>query len=92
MGQKINKFCLLMWKNYVIQKRKPKSLVMEIIQPVGIVFFFVSLGYLVQMQRNDQVVFKSFCTFPFPLGGLKTLNLCSETNSYPSDKNNLSLR
>ncbi|XP_066260323.1 phospholipid-transporting ATPase ABCA3-like [Euwallacea similis] len=64
MGQKWDKFCLLMWKNWVLQYRKPIQTVIEILTPVLFSMLLVLLRSLVDPKQQDPINYTSFCTVP----------------------------
>ncbi|KAH1004271.1 hypothetical protein HUJ04_004050 [Dendroctonus ponderosae] len=77
MGQRWNKFALLMWKNWMLQYRKPLQTVIEILAPVLFSILLVVIRSLVDPESHDAVAYKPFCTIP-NLTAANTYNLCGE--------------
>ncbi|XP_066151375.1 phospholipid-transporting ATPase ABCA3-like isoform X1 [Euwallacea fornicatus] len=69
MGQKWDKFCLLLWKNWVLQYRKPLQTLIEIIAPVLFSILLVLIRRLVSPEPHDAIEYNPFCTIPFDIPG-----------------------
>ncbi|XP_060519226.1 phospholipid-transporting ATPase ABCA3 isoform X2 [Cylas formicarius] len=82
MGNKFDKFRLLMWKNWLLQYRKPLQTIIEIIAPVLFSIILVVIRSLVDPKPRGPVEFQPFCTLPIPIA------LCSRQG----EQNDLNLR
>jgi hypothetical protein len=54
MGNQLNKFILLMWKNWTLLKRRPIHTAFEIIYPVLICFILVAIRNIITAEQRDQ--------------------------------------
>ncbi|CAG9840389.1 unnamed protein product [Diabrotica balteata] len=61
MGEKLDKFLLLMWKNWLLQYRKPIQTMIEIIAPVLFSFLLVYIRSLSDPTYQHERIFKPFC-------------------------------
>lgn len=64
MGEKWDKFILLMWKNWVLQYRRPIQTVIEVLAPVAFSILLVVLRSLVEPNELDAVNYEPICTIP----------------------------
>ncbi|XP_063925793.1 phospholipid-transporting ATPase ABCA3-like isoform X3 [Zophobas morio] len=65
MGNHMEKFLLLMWKNWLLQYRKPIQTVVEIIAPVLFSILLVIIRGLVDPEKNPDKTYEPFCLLPF---------------------------
>ncbi|CAG9816334.1 unnamed protein product [Phaedon cochleariae] len=65
MGKNFDKFRLLMWKNWVLQYRKPVQTAIEIIAPVLFSILLVIIRSLSDPILREQQIYPAFCPFPF---------------------------
>ncbi|XP_072399805.1 phospholipid-transporting ATPase ABCA3-like isoform X2 [Diabrotica undecimpunctata] len=61
MGEKLDKFLLLMWKNWLLQYRKPIQTMIEIIAPVLFSFLLVYIRSLSDPTFQHERIYKPFC-------------------------------
>lgn len=64
MGRKFEKFLLLMWKNWLLQYRRPLQTFVEIIAPVIFSILLVVIRSLVDPETNPPKIFTPFCPVP----------------------------
>lgn len=76
-----------MWKNWMLQYRKPLQTVIEILAPVLFSILLVGIRSLVDPEPHDAVVYKPFCTIPY-LTAENTNNLCEEPQNVSSKYQN----
>ncbi|CAG9761787.1 unnamed protein product [Ceutorhynchus assimilis] len=81
MGKKWDKFLLLMWKNWLLQYRKPIQTIVEILAPVLFSIILVVIRSLVDPEAHDAVVYEPFCTVPYANRISFIGNLCPDPNS-----------
>ncbi|XP_076264015.1 ATP binding cassette subfamily A member 3 isoform X2 [Rhynchophorus ferrugineus] len=82
MGTKLRKFLLLMWKNWLLQYRKPIQTLIEILAPVLFSILLVLIRSLVDPEPHDAVIYNPFCTFTPPSNmSLSILSACNVSNS-----------
>lgn len=67
MGEKLDKFLLLMWKNWLLQYRKPIQTLVEIIAPVLFSLLLVVIRSLADPELHEPIVYPPFCTIPMGL-------------------------
>lgn len=60
MGQKINKFMLLMWKNWLLQWRHPIQTLVEILAPVLFATVLVIFRSLVEPEEYPTQIYTAF--------------------------------
>jgi ATP-binding cassette subfamily A (ABC1) protein 3 len=65
MGKKTEKFLLLMWKNWLLQYRKPLQTIVEIMAPVLFSILLVVIRSLVDPEDNPARIYQPFCLLPF---------------------------
>ncbi|XP_050517580.1 phospholipid-transporting ATPase ABCA3-like isoform X2 [Diabrotica virgifera virgifera] len=63
MGEKLDKFLLLMWKNWLLQYRKPIQTIIEIVAPVLFSFLLVYIRSLSDPTYEHERIYKPFCAF-----------------------------
>ncbi|XP_045462662.1 phospholipid-transporting ATPase ABCA3-like isoform X2 [Harmonia axyridis] len=61
MSKRWDKFTLLMWKNWILQYRKPLQTVIEILAPVLFSILLVIVRNLVEPTHNPTLLFEPFC-------------------------------
>lgn len=61
MSKRWDKFTLLMWKNWILQYRKPLQTVIEILAPVLFSILLVIVRNLVEPTHNSTLIFEPFC-------------------------------
>lgn len=69
MAGNFNKFRLLLWKNWVLQYRKPIQTIVEILSPVIFSILLVLIRTVVDPEPHDAIVYNSFCTLPISIPG-----------------------
>ncbi|RZC40676.1 ATP-binding cassette sub-family A member 3-like, partial [Asbolus verrucosus] len=74
MGKKLEKFLLLMWKNWLLQYRKPLQTLVEIIAPVLFSILLVVIRSLVDPEKNPPKIYEPFCPLPLLCGGQSEQN------------------
>lgn len=67
MGKQINKFFLLMWKNFILQWRHPIQTLVEIAAPILFTMLLVVVRSLVEVEPHSV---RFFLAFPVSLSGL----------------------
>jgi ATP-binding cassette subfamily A (ABC1) protein 3 len=80
MGNQLNKFILLMWKNWTLLKRRPIHTAFEIIYPVLICCILVSVRSIISADQRDKVEFPPFDAADYSY--LSSLNDCNTTAGY----------
>ncbi|XP_023310224.1 ATP-binding cassette sub-family A member 3-like [Anoplophora glabripennis] len=80
MPDQLGKFLLLLWKNWVLQYRRPLQTIFEILSPVVFSVVIVVIRSLVDPKKHPAVAYPQFCTFPEDFEFKK--QLCSETEGY----------
>lgn len=60
MGRKIDKFMLLMWKNFLIQWRHPKQTLVEILAPVLFTSLLVIVRSLVDPDPHSAIHYEPY--------------------------------
>lgn len=91
MGQNWKKFSLLMWKNWLLQYRKPIQTIVEITAPVLFSILLVVIRSLVDPDLHESMVYNPFCTIPITVqDNTSALVLCpqSDVGSQFSDFSN----
>lgn len=68
MGKQLDKFLLLMWKNWILQIRHPVQTVFEILVPVLFCTFLVFLRNIVASNKKSGVSYPMFD----PIQGIKS--------------------
>ncbi|XP_057661740.1 phospholipid-transporting ATPase ABCA3-like [Diorhabda carinulata] len=63
MGEKVDKFLLLMWKNWILQYRKPIQTAIEILTPVIFSILLVLIRSLSTPKLEHERIYDPFCTF-----------------------------
>ncbi|KAJ8922450.1 hypothetical protein NQ315_004397 [Exocentrus adspersus] len=89
MGAKLDKFLLLMWKNWVLQYRKPIQTLVEVVAPVLFCILLVVIRRLVDPEEHDTVVFRPFCTVPLPKNMSNITNMICDPTSDPVPEANV---
>uniref|UniRef100_V5I8B4 ATP-binding cassette sub-family A member 3 n=1 Tax=Anoplophora glabripennis TaxID=217634 RepID=V5I8B4_ANOGL len=64
MGEKLDKFLLLMWKNWLLQYRRPVQTLFEILAPVLFSMLLVLIRGLIDPEFHEELIFEPFCTIP----------------------------
>ncbi|XP_044270584.1 phospholipid-transporting ATPase ABCA3-like isoform X2 [Tribolium madens] len=64
MGKKLDKFLLLMWKNWLLQYRRPLQTLVEILAPVLFSILLVVIRSLVDPETNPAKIYTPFCLLP----------------------------
>lgn len=77
MGRKLDKFLLLMWKNWLLQYRKPLQTLVEVLAPVLFSILLVVIRSLVDPETNPPQIYKPFCVLPI---------LCKDEATKPNQK------
>lgn len=67
MGKKLDKFILLMWKNWILQIRHPIQTILEIVAPVLFCVLLVVIRSLIDPEDYEAVTYPVFN----PLDGIK---------------------
>lgn len=75
------KFKLLCWKNFTLQKRSPWGAAIEILFPILVVAIFVVLRNQIDPTDNEELPFGSFTTKEDCLKGVMTLGVSPSGNS-----------
>ncbi|XP_018575545.1 ATP-binding cassette sub-family A member 3-like isoform X2 [Anoplophora glabripennis] len=89
MGDKLDKFLLLMWKNWLLQYRRPVQTLVEIVVPVLFSLLLVVIRRLVDPELHEAVIFKPFCTIPM-YDSASVLNMmCNPGNTLELEQLNL---
>lgn len=60
MGKKLDKFLLLMWKNWILQIRHPVQTILEIAAPVLFCALLVLIRSLVDPEEQNAVFYPTF--------------------------------
>lgn len=60
----LSKFRLLMWKNYLLQRRKPMQTFFEIIAPLFFALLLVVMRSMVEPEQQPTKTFEPFCPLP----------------------------
>lgn len=89
MGEKLDKFLLLMWKNWLLQYRRPIQTAVEIVVPVLFSILLVVIRRLVDPEQHEALIFKPFCTIPMYDEGSAVNMLCNPGNTLDLDDKNL---
>ncbi|XP_044748783.1 phospholipid-transporting ATPase ABCA3 [Coccinella septempunctata] len=61
MSKRWDKFTVLMWKNWILQYRRPLQTVIEILAPVLFSILLVIVRNLVEPTHNNTLIFEPFC-------------------------------
>lgn len=77
MSKRCSKFLLLLWKNWVLQYRKPIQTIFEILSPIVISVVLVVIRSLVDPKEHDGISYPQFCTLPADFNFKEYV--CSET-------------
>lgn len=64
MGEKLDKFLLLMWKNWLLQYRRPIQTIVEIVAPLLFAMLLVVIRSLVDPEQKSLINYPPFCTVP----------------------------
>ncbi|KAJ8951652.1 hypothetical protein NQ318_012323 [Aromia moschata] len=64
MGRSLDKFLLLMWKNWTLQYRKPIQTLVEIFAPIIFSILLVVIRKLIDPELQNDIVYRPFCTIP----------------------------
>ncbi|CAG9855955.1 unnamed protein product [Phyllotreta striolata] len=84
MGEKLDKFLLLMWKNWLLQYRKPVQTIVEIIAPVLFSILLVVIRSLADPELHEAIVYQPFCSIPLGLKDPSTgALLCPTYDGFP---------
>ncbi|XP_050517572.1 phospholipid-transporting ATPase ABCA3-like isoform X2 [Diabrotica virgifera virgifera] len=84
MAENLDKFILLMWKNWLLQYRKPVQTAVEILAPVIFSILLVVIRSLSDPVRHETVVYPPFCTIPIALRENKTgITICPSYDGVP---------
>lgn len=84
MAEKLDKFLLLMWKNWLLQYRKPVQTVVEIIAPVLFSLLLVVIRSLADPEMHEAIVYPPFCTIPLGIRDNQTgKTLCPSYDGIP---------
>lgn len=67
MGRKFDKFRLLMWKNWVLLKRRPIHSLFEILYPVLLIILLVAVKSLINVEKKDAKTYQPYTIDSFPL-------------------------
>jgi hypothetical protein len=60
MGKRLNKFILLMWKNWTLLKRRPFNTAFEIFCPALICFILLAIRNIITAKQRDQQDYPPF--------------------------------
>lgn len=69
MGNKFNKFQLLMWKNWLLLRRRPIHTAFEIVLPFALCFILVAIRGLIEPTVQQEIIYGPFGVYKSsPLG------------------------
>lgn len=60
MGRKLDKFRLLMWKNWILLKRRPVHSLFEILYPVLLILLLLAVKSLINVERKDAIIYEPY--------------------------------
>lgn len=60
MGRKIEKFKLLMWKNWTLLKRRRFQTIFEILLPVLLCLILVGIRDLIETKEENEIIYDPF--------------------------------